>query len=366
MRVVLITTFSCLTTVYGWAASAGEPFRPLVPVQIYEVQKPFLDDNGTAKDLSGAACLPPGAVRRLHCLAINDEGRAAQLFTVDGGHIEAGLMVPIIGEKPSTKTLGAKPSKGCCPEGDGKFKELDGEGVAYAPPYFYIAGSHGCSRHSSKFRLSSFILARIPVDGSGNPIKQAESPSNEEVSSSEKETTYRLADALRAAPNVGPFFLTDLNTANGLNVEGIAVLFDRVVVGLRAPSIDDRAFLVSARVDDLFAHGNEPLAVMPQVIPIHLGQNVGVRDLAPLPNGQLLVLAGPAQEQPEIPYSLFTVDPKVGGEVKRIATLTDVVDDDGERAKAEAVTVLDPDDLRLLVFFDGLENGGPREYAVPK
>jgi hypothetical protein len=55
-----------------------------------------------------------------------------------------------------------------CSAGNGKFKDLDGEAVAYANSYFYVAGSHGCSRNSFKFHPSAFLLVRLPVDETGH------------------------------------------------------------------------------------------------------------------------------------------------------------------------------------------------------
>jgi hypothetical protein len=54
------------------------------------------------------------------------------------------------------------------------------------------------------------------------------------------------------------------------------------------------------------------------------------------------------------------------GKVLRQCRLDDVLAGD-ERAKAEAVTFLDETDkeARILVLYDGIENGGAREYRFP-
>ena len=200
----------------------------------------------------------------------------------------------------------------------------------------------------NEFVLSSFILARLKADENGARIV---------------ETTYRLGDALRTAPKIGPFFGKHLIQEDGLNIEGLAVVGDKLFAGLRAPTIEGAAYLVGVKVSALFAPGHEPLRGEPEIIPIALGCNVGVRDMAAMPDGRLLVLAGPAQEQWHIPFSLFTVEPRPGGAVKQIAVLEDVFDRK-KRAKAEAVTVLGVKPLRVLIFFDGPKNGAPREYVV--
>jgi hypothetical protein len=357
----------CLAAAFGLTANAvAEQPEPLHPTQVFTVKPPFLekknrddDDEKVAEDLSGAACAPSGI-----CLAINDQSRFAQPFTIDKesggdgkGRIRAGEPVTIIGKNPSAATLGAAPAVDSCPGEKDDFRDLDGEGVAYAAPYFYIVGSHGCTRKDGDFLLSSFILARLRAD-------QVSLSGAEEDAS--VETTYRLADALRAAPMVGAFFGRDLNDDEGLNIEGLAVVGSRLFVGLRAPSIKGEAFLVSAPIDRLFASGHDPLDATPEVVPLALGHRVGIRDLAALPDGRLLVLAGPTQEQADIPYSLFIVEPKVGGEAKQIAKLEDVYEKKDKRAKAEAVTILDLDPLRILVFFDGPKNGAPREFVISR
>jgi hypothetical protein len=258
----------------------------------------------------------------------------------------------LIGKKPSDATLGKEPQEAHCSEGKAKFKDLDGEAVAFAGSYFYIAGSHGCSRHSNKFRTSSFILARVQVDEQGRP--------------GAVDTTYRLADVLSTASPVGPFFGKNLNGANGLNVEGIAVAGEQLIVGLRAPVIQERAFLLAIDLAHLFSRASPPPPSHARPIPIPLGRNVGVRDLAPLSEHRLLLLAGPAQEQEDVPYSFFLVDLRSPETTKYLATIRDVVEG-GAPAKAEGVVVLDSaaDSVRVLVVFDGAPGGGPREYRVP-
>jgi hypothetical protein len=332
----------------SWAQS------PLVsnlePVRILEAQNLTDDDDEAANDISGIACVPPTGAARI-CLVINDEDRFAQSVKLEGNRVIGGPKFQLIDKRPSDSTIGNEPQGAACSEGTARFKDLDGEGVAFAAPYFYIAGSHGCSRNS-KFRASSFILARVPVDAQGNPTGQAE-------------TTYRLAEALRTAPGIGPFFGKDLN-ADGINIEGIAVIGGNLIVGLRAPVLQGNAFLVSVSLGHLFSRDRSPPPSDLRVIPLALGQNVGIRDLASLDDGRLLVLAGSAQDQQDVSYSFFLADPASSAAPKHLATLREVVED-GAHGKAEGVVVLDADAdaLRVLVMFDSLPGGGPREYRVP-
>jgi hypothetical protein len=324
----------------------------------------------TAMDLSGVACMPAKADGSQLCLFVNDESRHAQFGVVAKGAITPGEILPLIGKQPSEKTLGKRP-KTECPVDEGKFGEFDGEGIAYAAPYFYIVGSHGCSRRGDEFRLSSFLLARIRVDADGRPVGPDGKSVDEEEWQDAVETTYRLSDYLAKADKVGGFFGKSLDEAeNGLNIEGVAVEGDRLLVGLRAPAFGGTAYIVAADIADLFRSGNGAAKGKPEVIPIKLGKDMGIRDIVSLPDGRLLVLAGPAQDQ-ELPFQIFLVEPGKGGKPKLLAELEQVeggAEEDEEQvvAKAEALTVLSGDagELRVLILFDGVENGAPRELRL--
>ena len=261
----------------------------------YEVVNGF-DGLGPA-DLSGIACIPIEQGKAYRCLAVNDETQTAQFATVEDGKIEAGEEIRLIGESPDPETVGARPRSVPCPKITDDFEELDGEGVAYAAPYFYIVGSHGCSRKKGKFRLSTFILARIRVDREGRPVDEAGNVLTGSQAHEAVETTYRLSDLLPRAKEAGAYFGKKLDAdTKGLTIEGIAVQGENLFVGLRAPSLDGRAFIVRANVDELFRPGREPApaTALMETIPVALGPDVGIRDLAPLPDGRLLILAGAA------------------------------------------------------------------------
>ncbi|CAM5764219.1 DUF3616 domain-containing protein [Bosea minatitlanensis] len=297
-----------------------------------------------AYDVSGLACMPVANGAR-RCLLINDESAFAQFAEIAENRITPGAAVPLIGKEASPSVLGTAPRDIC--KTAGRFAELDGEAVAYADGAFYVAGSHGCSRRRGEFRLSAFHLARIRVDAAGAPAGQAE-------------LTYRLSDMLRRAGEAGAFFGRSLLDDNGLNVEGIAAIGDTLWVGLRAPSLGGRAFLVGASLRELFAPGHAPATAAPRVIALPAGPDRGIRDLAPLPGDRLLALIGPAQEQP-LPYSLLLVD------LARPDAAADLGELPGRRhAKAESLTVLAQQDgaLDVLVGYDGPRNGHFESYRL--
>jgi hypothetical protein len=330
----------------------------LTAARIYQVSKPLTNDKGlVATDISGFACMPANSARSL-CLAIDDQGRFAQAARLENGRITAGARLPLVGLRASKDTFGRPPAQASCSGGAGKYKDIDGEAVAYASPFFYVVGSHGCSRHSRKFRSSSFILARIPEAGVASALSN---PSFIFDLSSVK-TTYRLSEALAAAPGIRPYFTRDLMEANGLNIEGLVVSGGKLFAGLRAPTLDANAFIVAIEVDKLF----DPVATIGEsdvrIISVPLGPDRGIRDLAWLKDGRLLVLSGPAQDA-QVPFEIHMLN-MVDGTTAIVGTLSALMG--VPEAKAEAITVLSQEDdvVDVLVMFDGLPNGGPREYTL--
>ena len=347
-----------VATPFAVARADNKPLvSDLKPVRELAIQKPLLtdddDEDEPAVDVSGIACLPLASGSRT-CVVINDEDRSARFATIKDGSFAGGDRIPLIGKKSSKTTVGKAPSRLDCSGGTASFKDLDGEAVTYSAPFVYIVGSHGCERKKAKFRASSFIVARVRLD-----------PSGKVADPDDVETTYRLSDVLTLG-KFGKFFGKDLGKkTDGLNIEGAAAIGTKLYVGLRAPSIDGKAGIAEASIDALFAPGKAPLsdAVPPTEVP--LGTDLGICDLAALPDGRLLVLSGPVQEQ-ELPFGLFLVDPQAPSKAAYLATFEDVMED-GKRTKAEALLFLaqGADAVRIIVMFDGAPSGGPREYRVP-
>ncbi len=330
----------------------------LMPARIYEVTRPFTDDDGgVALNVSGLACMRADAVQS-RCLVIDDQGRFAQIASISNGTVAAGARLALIGRKPAKDTVGRPPIQPGCSAGNRKFKDLDGEAVAYAPPFFYVAGSHGCSRHSNRFRSSAFVLARIPE----GQIADASSDGTLSLDSSNVETTYRLSEALVAAPQTRQYFTQDLMTANGLNVEGLAVTGGKLFAGLRAPTLDGNAFIVAVDVGKLFDGSAAINQGDVHTISVKLGFGRGIRDLARLNEDQLLILSGPARDA-RVPFEIHVLD--IMAETSTLlGTLGELPDAKG--AKAEAISVLSQhgNAIDVLVMFDGLKSGDPREYSI--
>ena len=327
-----------------------------IPLKRMMVDRAFAGSDGVAADISGMACLPEGAPRK--CLLVNDQNSNAQFAAIQNDRMDVGDIMPLIGDEADDRTLGSPPEDIC--EGKPKFKDLDGEGVAYAAPYFYVVGSHGCGRKNGKFVLSSFILARVRVDRAGRPVDDAGRPLARKDFAQAVETTYRVSDLLQRAGKAAKFFGRDLKSEKGLNIEGVAVLGDTIWFGLRAPVRKGRkAYLVGGAINDLFKPGNKRSKAEPEVVAVELDGR-GIRDLAALPDKRLLVVAG-APEGPEVTFQLFVVDP-AKETVAPVGPLPAVTEPgDTQAGKAEGVTVLDmtQDRAQIVVLFDGLPNGAP-------
>jgi hypothetical protein len=310
----------------------------LAPVAAeWRVKADFQKSADARTNLSGAACAPT-VPQFTSCLIVNDEKKYAQFLSIEGRRITPRALIRLVHQ-----------------DADGN---PDAEGAAYADGFFYIVGSHGRGRHSDKRNDSSYAVFRFPVDkGTGKPAFKV---SEDEVVGVKSST--RLRGALRGGDGINDFFNKPL-AKGGVNVEGIAVKNGRMHLGLRGPSIEEHAFILSVDADAVFTK-NQSLDA--SVRRLKLGTNAGIRDLASVRDG-LLVLAGPLNEQKEVKPALFHWNEKSGalkrlGELKRPASLQG-------GAKAEIVLVLHDkphEPLRVLVMFDGPENGAPTEYLVPR
>lgn len=340
---LFVTAAICVTACVG--PVIAEEFRRLQPIGAISVSGDLLGKNGkAAKDVSGMACRPGASAERF-CVLVNDENSAAQFVRLAGSSLQPGKTIPLIGGKAPANAMGRRPEPSCGKEK--KFAEFDGEGVAFGDGHFYVVSSHGCSRNSEGYRLSSFLLARFRAYPDLPP---------ETV-----ELTYRLSDALAAAKSVGSRFGKALDAgSNGLNIEGIAFVAGKLWFGLRAPVDGSNAYLIGVGATELFAPGNSRLQGDPEVVALALGERRGIRDLAALPDGRLLVLSGPAQEQ-KLDYRLHIVDPAKPDMLRAIGMV-----DAPKKGKAEVVTVLQENggELVVAVLFDGVKNGAGALYRI--
>lgn len=346
----LTAAMAAMQTVAATVASAQQDAAGV------RVEGPFA--ARPARDISGIACRP-GDADGVPCLIVNDESAFAQMAVLRGDRLSAGPVVPLIGPEPPAPgaAAGSVSAIGTCPDGSDDFGEFDGEGVAWSPNpsgggSYFVTGSHACSRNKGKLRASTHLLARIDVDASG-----AHAPAV---------LTWRLGPALAAAAQVGPHHNRRPDeAAQGLDIEGIAASGSRLFFGLRAPSLSGSGFIVSAGAADLFAADDRPVPT--RVAKLALGAGVGIRDMATLPDGRLMLLTGPAQEQKGVRFGIAVTTPSDAAEWPVRPVLPEVRPISGNgKAKAEGLAVLavSGDTARVLVLFEDPANGGAQEHSL--
>ncbi|MEV0385208.1 DUF3616 domain-containing protein [Nonomuraea sp. NPDC050643] len=173
--------------------------------------------------------------------------------------------------------------------------EADIEGLARADGHLWLVGSHSLKRRRGKAkdpdkaadRLATvireenrYILVRLPLG-------DAELPGPGAIMSGGHNLTAHLREDRHLAP-----FLALPGKDNGFDVEGIAVVSDRVYIGLRGPVLRGWAIVLELRLEE---SGRGRLRVRDlRKHFLHL-RGLGVRDLCP-DGDSLLVLAGPTMD----------------------------------------------------------------------
>lgn len=326
-----------------------------------QYKAPASRDDDKPRGLSGMACLAEkpaagGGGPARECVAIIDEESFAEIVILsEKGLRPTGRTVPLTEAKPEiTGTQRVAP----CKKKDKDFGEFDGEGIAIADGYVYFTGSHSCSG-KNKYKPSSYLLARFALS-SANAFPDGDPA---------VERTWRGADMLlnsRVKKSYGK------EKGKGTNIEGLAVAGGRLYVGLRTPVGKNEAHILSAPVAELFAGGEQPLkGPSVQPISLKLGKGAGIRDLAALRSGGLLILSGPTIDQEKIPYTIWhlpaPLDAKGTGLTELAIIKSKAVAKKG-LPKAESITVLQESPatkkITVLVNYDNIDEGAPAQHEL--
>ncbi|MBM3562725.1 MAG: DUF3616 domain-containing protein [Alphaproteobacteria bacterium] len=300
----------------------------------WDVEKHHFDAKRANEALSGFACAKNGI-----CVLAVDEGRQGAFMRIKGERL----------------VYIRKPFELDCDD-----KELDAEAAAVDDSYFYVTGSHGAKRETCCDNPNSRRVYRLTVDKKGHVGEIAHSE--------------RLWDAMRNLPELASYVAPGdcrCDSAPGrkrVDIEGMAVADGRLLFALRAPNLEENAYIVGVDANALF-EGRDP---RPSLTKTHLGVNKGFRDLT-IADGEALALVGPSDDDPAADYSIVelrgltkgaSVQPK---ELARL-DLSAVKLKKGGRLKPEAITLLDmtPERYRLLVLSDGGENGAPLVFNIPR
>lgn len=330
------------------AAAAAEPtVKPLAgPIAVTgsfgfaaDVDKPKKRNEQVAKlrkSVSGIACKPSG-----RCLIAFDEGTEARFATLDGTSYTA---------EPKPVTLAPRglfegPEAG----------EIDAEAVAFDGHSFYVTGSYARKRKDCALNVSSRQVVRLGPRGGAFTLGDL-GPALD---------VTPLLDAARGACLDG----------RGLDIEALAVKDGRLWFGLRGPAANGVAHVLSVDVAAPFQI--PPAAGAPKLFDIAVGAGRGVRDMATVAGG-FLILAGPDDAPAHADTSWRVLFWDGASATKPLATLDlsgvsprkDVDGCDDEAApKPEALLVTRDDPAApygLTVLSDGLCDGGPLRFEVPR
>ena len=191
------------------------------------------------------------------------------------------------------------------PDHGDKPSEIDIEGLDVDKGYVWLVGSHSRKRKKveegktpaqNRERLATveadgnrYTLARVPLNERQDPTRNAGPLSAARLAGDG--TGNLLTSALTADAHVGPFCGIP-SKDNGLDVEGLAVRGDRIIVGLRGPVLRGWAVLLDLEVRD--ATGFLRLARPLRKHFLDL-DGLGIRDLS-IRQNDLYVLAGPTMD----------------------------------------------------------------------
>jgi hypothetical protein len=284
----------------------------------------------------------------------------------------------------------AYPVGGLVPVPGDKKDEIDLEGMDIADGFLWLAGSHSAVRKRVKDdttpeqipgRLAKVdhpkarrLLACIPLDDGDDqdgpqPVRTAERSGETVHAASLPGDDGGLHALLEQDVHLGPFL--DLpGKDNGLDLEGLAVVGSRVLLGLRGPvlrgwavilEIEPRPSKTDPETLELAPIGRHDPPVRFVKHFLNLG-GLGIRDLA-RHNGDLLILAGPTMvldgpsrvlrfrggARNPLPEAVTALDLEQIGDDLPVGSGKDGSGKD----HPEAITVVtDPAGPRLLVLYD--------------
>lgn len=196
-------------------------------------------------------------------------------------------------------------------------EEIDIEGLAYGSHYLWFVGSHSLKRkrvqaeqaerdavkrlRKIEYEANRYTLGRIPlVDGQlwpSCPHPDDPTVTLRAAQLQRKKWGNELTHRLQDDRHLGDFLKADIpGKDNGLDIEGLAVMGDRLLLGLRGPVLRGWAVLLEVQLDEdspgqlrLKKLGDSKARYRKCFL--DLG-GLGIRDLCPR-GDTLLILAGP-------------------------------------------------------------------------
>jgi hypothetical protein len=303
------------------------------------------------ESLSGIAC-PPVSSAEGRCVAVFDEGGEARYAV-----IAQNRLIP-------------EPDKIVLLPGHG---ELDAEGAARDGNVVYVTGSHSPKRHNCQSNPDSRHVFRFKVDGASGraDLDGAGRPIGLEDDQARLWTLLTTDRDLRKFAGDGKCLG---KPDHAVNIEGIAAKDGILYFGFREPAKDKHAYILPVPANELFA-GPVPAS---RPITVEVGRGRGIRDLLAVAEG-LLLLIGPDDDSEDTGWSVALWDGSSSSDDIRPRLLANLAlgapnpckpPKPGERAavKPEALALIEngPDFWQLLIFSDGMCDGGATPYRIPK
>jgi hypothetical protein len=340
MRAVL---YACLAILLAEPVAAKMPERsPDGP--IWDTS-PGFDFPGADKPknlrraLSGIAC-PSELSGPRRCIAVFDEGGEARYAIIDG--------IRLVPQPERIVLLAGK-------------VELDAEGAAHDGHFVYVTGSHSRKRDPCIANAHSRHVYRLAVQPDGR-VQPSSQPLDDDG---------RLWRLMSVNTVLGPFVNKCLGKdGHGINIEGLAARNDQLYFGFREPAKDRTAYILRVAAGALFEGGD----LAPRLFTLEAGKASGIRDLLAVPEG-LLVLVGPDDDSKKgIPWWIGFWDGSDASASIKLKPLAELKlpavtgDDCQKEIKPEAMTLLvdGPDFYRVLILSDGMCDGGPLTFRIPK
>ena len=296
----------------------------------------------TRQSVSGIACSLNASQQRV-CLLAFDEGVEARWATL------------------KDQALLAEPAPLHLRDDTG---ELDAEGATTDGRNFFVTGSHSDKRKTGESNPHSRHVIRFQRDpASGRALRNADN------SLAGYADTERLWSVMQTQPVLQALVQqhADLGTGIGMNIEGLAVRNGRLYFGLRS-----MVAILAVDAEALFTSNGE---VNASVTPLDLGAGRGIRDIEAVKNGFLL-LAGPddAQANQGVGWTLAWWDgtPHPNPTMPKVLASLDLskvpLGECDKEIKPEAITVMaeTPSSFEVLLLSDGMCDGGPLAFTVPK
>lgn len=330
--------FLVAAVIAGGAGPIRAAEKPLAPKQILQV-RPSLTDDKESENISGAACAFVNN-KGSSCLLIGDEKKYARFFALKGDVLIPGRQLFLL---PKKYTDGRKTEE---------FDETDAEGIAFSNGVYFLTGSHGMNR-SGKPQASRNFIYRVTVNPDNGLVADFGSKEKQSV---QVDRSANLRAIIHNDPQLSKHE-GDVPDNDGINIEGIAIAGETLYIGFRGPLLDGKAVIASLHVSEAFDNPNAKFTL--NLVDLGVGQ--GVRDISAAGDG-FLILSGPERDIAGAAGVCFW---KPGSDVNPCREIEKAGPAD---SKPEALTVLGANDdcYKLLIMSDGVSDGAPAIYEVPR